>query len=204
MCFSAAASYTASAALLLSGIIAMSKAKPRMRMIAAIPLLFAAQQFMEGITWQALAKGESAMMSTYAYLFFVFLVWPLWMPLAVRSASKTKHENSLLNIPIAAGGFVAILSLVCAFYTTPLAAITCNSIRYIPDLPPYAWKIGTIAYLIATITPFFIIQQRYFWLIGATLSISYIISFIFYYQILLSIWCFFAGILSILALLLVW
>ena len=112
MCFSAAASYTASAALLLSGVIAMSKAKPRMRMFAAIPLLFAAQQFIEGVTWQALSQGAPALMSTYAYLFFVFLVWPLWMPLAVRSISKTKREHTLLNIPIAAGGFVVILALV--------------------------------------------------------------------------------------------
>ncbi len=204
MCFSAAASYTASAALLLTGAIAMSKAKPRMRMLAAIPLLFSAQQFLEGITWQALSKGESALMSTYAYLVFVFLVWPLWMPLAVRSLSTKKREIALLNIPIAAGGFVAILALVCIFYITPLAAITCNSIQYFTDLPPYAWKIGTIAYLTATIPPFFIVKQRYLWLMGATLAISYAISFIFYYPILLSIWCFFAALLSLLILLLVW
>ncbi len=204
MCFSAAASYTASAALLLTGIVAMSKAKSRMRMFAAIPLLFAIQQFIEGITWQTLSKGGSALMSTYAYLFFVFIVWPLWMPLAVRSISTTKRELTLLNLPIAAGGFVAILALVYATYTTPLAAITCNSIRYISDLPTYLWNIGTVAYLIATITPFFIVQQRYLWLMGSALAVSYAISFIFYYQTLLSIWCFFVAILSVLILLLVW
>jgi hypothetical protein len=204
MCFSAAASYTASAVLLLCGIAAISKAKSRMRMFAAIPLIFSAQQFLEGVTWQALSRGESALISTYAYLVFVFLIWPLWMPLAARSISTTKRELTLLNIPLAAGGFVAIFALVCAAYTTPLAAITCNSIRYFTDLPPYAWKIGTVAYLIATITPFFIVQQRYLWLMGSALSVSYILSFIFYHQTLLSIWCFLAALLSILILFLVW
>ena len=204
MCFSAAASYTASAALLLCGIIALNKAKSRMRMFAAIPLLFAVQQFMEGITWQAVSKGDSSPISTYIYLVFVFVVWPLWMPLAVRSISKTDRERMLLNIPLAAGGFVAILALVYAAYTTPLTVISCNSIRYIGDLPRYVWQIGTIAYLIATITPFFIIQRKQFWLMGSALAISYAVSFIFYYQVLLSIWCFFVALLSIFTLLLVW
>jgi len=204
MCFSATASYTASALLLLTGIVALSKSKSHMRMFAAIPLIFAIQQFTEGVTWQAIAKGESALTSTYAYLFFVFIIWPLWIPLATRSISSTNWELRLLTIPLAAGAFVAIFALVCAAYTTPIAAITCNSIHYVANLPTYAWTIGTIAYLIATITPFFIIQQRYFWLMGSALSISYIISFIFYQQTLLSVWCFFAALLSVLTLLLVW
>jgi len=203
MCFSAAASYTASAVLLLTGIIALSKAKARLRMFAAIPLLFAIQQFTEGVTWQALSRGESALASSYAYLFFVFIIWPLWIPLAARSIS-TKQEQALLAIPLAAGVFVAILALVCAAYTTPLTVITCNSIKYMADLPTYVWGSGAIAYLIATITPFFIIRQQYFWLMGVALSVSYVLSFIFYQQTLLSIWCFFAAILSVLTLLLVW
>ncbi len=204
MCFSASASYTASALLLLSGIIALSKAKHRQRMLAAIPLLFAIQQFIEGTTWQALYAGAPATISTYAYLVFVFLVWPLWIPLSIRMISTTKREHLLLKLPLAAGSFVAVLSLVFAFYLTPYAAITCNSIRYIADLPSYVWQTGTIAYLIATIPPFFIIRKKGFWLMGTALAIAYLVSFVFYYTTSLSMWCFFAALLSIFTLSIVW
>lgn len=204
MCFSAAASYTASAVLLLSGIIALSKAKARTRMFAAIPLIFAIQQFTEGVTWQTLQAGGSALISTYAYLFFVFIIWPLLVPWAALSLSTSTRERKLLRLPLAAGGVVALLALVSALYITPITVITCNSIRYTADLPLAMGALGTIAYLIATIGPFFIVQQRHFWLMGSALTIAYLMSFIFYYQTLISVWCFFAALLSVLTLLMVW
>lgn len=204
MCFSATASYTASAALLITGLISLYKTKPRMRMIAAIPLLFSIQQLSEGITWQALSRGTSAQLSTYVFLFFVFIIWPLWVPLATRSIAHTAQERSLLNIPIVAGSYVAAFALLYASSIRPIAAITCTSIRYIEDLPIHLWGLGSIAYLIATITPFFIIRQRYFWLMGSALAISYVVTFILYHQTLISVWCFFTAILSILTLLIIW
>ncbi len=204
MCFSATASYTASAALLLTSIVTLSKANTRQRMLAAMPLLFAIQQFIEGTSWQALNQGIQTQTSTYAYLFFVFVVWPLWIPVSIRSLCTNKRETKQLTIPILSGLVVALFAVVYLWYVTPKAFITCNSIRYIADLPSYVWIIGSIFYLIATITPFFIIKRKYFWLMGSTLAISYIASFLFYYQTMLSVWCFFAAFLSIFTLLIVW
>ena len=204
MCFSASISYTASAALLICGIATISKAKSHQRMFAATPFLFAIQQFIEGTTWQALYKGTSTTLGTYAYLFFVLIVWPLWIPLATRTISTNKREKLLLILPLIAGTFVALLALGALWYTVPQTEISCNSIRYIANIPSYIWITGMILYLFATITPFFIIRRRHFWLMGSALAISYLVAFIFYYKTLISIWCFFAALLSIFTLLLVW
>ena len=54
MCFSVGASFTASGILGIVGFLAFAKAPPRYRLFASIPLLFAAQQFAEGIVWLVL------------------------------------------------------------------------------------------------------------------------------------------------------
>ncbi len=197
MCFSASASYTASIVLLLSGIATTRIAKPKQRMFAAIPLLFAAQQFLEGTIWQAIAAGKSATTSTYGFLIFVFLVWPIWTPLSIRIMSKNDKTKRLLLFPITTGILVALLAAWNIASQTPQAALTCNHIHYFSALPAYLWIPGTILYIIATITPFFIVRDRYFWLAGTLAAFAYLISFTFYYETMLSVWCFFAAILSL-------
>ncbi len=56
MCFSAQASFGASAVLGIMGIYALRKAKQQERFLAMVPLLFAIQQACEGIVWVTYAN----------------------------------------------------------------------------------------------------------------------------------------------------
>ncbi|WP_074903317.1 DUF6629 family protein [Nitrosomonas communis] len=59
MCFSAGASFIASGALSIISVSAIRKVKNRKDIfIAFIPLIFAFQQFTEGLLWVALGNGE--------------------------------------------------------------------------------------------------------------------------------------------------
>ena len=59
MCFSAGASFAGGAVLSVVGIATQGKVrKPKQRLFAVIPLLFALQQFAEGILWITLKSGE--------------------------------------------------------------------------------------------------------------------------------------------------
>src|SRR5579872_2083787 len=112
MCFSATASFAASAALLVISCITIyrTKAEGRKLMFAAIPLLFAIQQACEGLIWHSLSSNRSATIYTYLYLSFVFMVWPLWMPISIMRMNNV--QNKLFFIPIAAGASVAILGVM--------------------------------------------------------------------------------------------
>lgn len=101
MCFSASASFTAGTLLLGLGTLTWKAARhPRERPFAAIPLLFAAQQFIEGVIWMTFgadAGGLNALM-TYAYSVFSDLLWPV---------SHTFERSAGYYLPIAAGSCVA-------------------------------------------------------------------------------------------------
>ena len=72
MCFSATASFAASAVLITAGGASLSLAKPHQRLFAAMPLLFGIQQAIEGLQWLQLDKGESSLLAGYGFLFFAY------------------------------------------------------------------------------------------------------------------------------------
>jgi hypothetical protein len=197
MCFSASASFTASALLFLGGIATLRKSSNRYRMLAAIPLLFAMQQFFEGLVWLGIANNSSIKLPTYGFLFFVFMVWPWWIPFSIRNLASKHKDQKLLLIPFIAGIFMTIASFLIGMTYAITATIAHHHIKYISTIPSSLWIPGTICYLIATIMPFFVIKNPRLWLMGYMLAISYMITFLFYYHSLLSVWCFFTAILSI-------
>ncbi len=85
MCFSAEASFAASAVLGVIGVTGLARGPlPAERPLAAIPLMFSAQQFAEGLVWSGLATGDHVLVSVFgsAYVFFAFFLWPIYVPLA--------------------------------------------------------------------------------------------------------------------------
>lgn len=200
MCFSASASYTASALLLLCGLASLHKAPAKQIMFAAIPLLFSFQQFFEGLIWQGFSDYCTPTVAIYGFLFFVYVIWPLWVPCAIRQMATKKSEKKAIFWSIIAG---IILAFVAVWYgiTQPIsAALAHHHITYTSQVPEWLWIPGTICYFIATIVPFFIVKAFYLRFIGITLALSYVITFLFFYHAILSVWCFFVAILSVLVL----
>lgn len=198
MCFSANASFTVGTLLFLCSIIAFKRAQKNQRMLAAIPFLFGIQQFCEGFVWRGLSAGIYPMIAIYSYLFFVDVVWPLWVPFAVRQSSSKKSEHHALQIPIIAGIIIALVSFI-GFFTMPsvIATIEYHHIYYSIPLPTWLQISLSFCYLIAILVPFFIVKKRYYTLMGTSLALSYIISLLFFYKYHLSVWCFFAAFISI-------
>lgn len=197
MCFSATASFTASAVLLMCGIAALTRAKEKQRLFAAIPILFAIQQFIEGTIWQSLMAGESAQMAIYAYLTFVYVIWPNWPAIAITQMASTTKERFNLRLPLFAGIVTSCIALAAFFVTIPSAAITCSHIAYRADLPNWLWLPGSALYLFATLAPFFISSVAHMWIMGAILALSYGGTLLFYTVAITSVWCFFAALLSV-------
>jgi len=216
MCFSATASFGAGAILGTVGIIAIAKARTNpQRIFATIPLIFAVQQLTEGVLWLSLRNADIASwrpLLTYIYLVFAMAVWPFWVPLTIRLLEKDAKRKKIMNVLVAIGAVVAIvvvlvLSLYPVEVMTPLC-LTCpgsatpdirNHLHYEFTFPPVAKSlIGafTVLYIMATIvTPFVSSIRKMKWL-GVVFLVSYLFAVIFYNNFVVSVWCFFAAMLS--------
>lgn len=82
MCFSAEASFTTAAVLTTIGFAGLKINFSRSQLfLAMIPLLFAIQQFFEGVLWLGLESTTFPitilMLAKKIFLIFAFLVWPI-------------------------------------------------------------------------------------------------------------------------------
>ena len=216
MCFSATASFGASAILGTIGIIALAKAKTNPQMLfATIPLIFAVQQFTEGLLWLSLKNADMASwqsLLTYIYLVFAMAVWPLWVPLTIRLLEKDARSKRIINVLVCIGALVSIcvvlvLSLYpvkamtpvcfsCPFSATPSLSQHLHYRFTFPPIPKGLIGAFTMLYIMATVvTPFISSIKRMKWL-GFVLLASYLFAVILYNGFVISIWCFFAALLS--------
>ena len=94
MCFSVEASFGASLFLLGIGLLSFKNLKSKnLWPLALVPLLFAAQQFLEGFVWLSKADiitDNIGIMAKYGFIFFAFIVWPFWIPFACWKTEENK------------------------------------------------------------------------------------------------------------------
>jgi hypothetical protein len=204
MCFSATASFGASAVLAITGIATIIKAKTTPHyLFSSIPLVFAVQQFAEGMLWLALKHtgyewGQSFF--TYTFLFFAIMVWPVWVPLTIRMLeSNTRHKRIMLYLLCT--GIVVSACTGYVLLSNPVHAVaSTNHIHYSFNIDmdtKYIQIIFTLLYCTATlIIPFISTIKRMKWF-GFVLLASYLFVIIFYNGFVISVWCYFASVLSI-------
>ena len=199
MCFSAAAGFAAAALTGAAGIAAVAMVRrPRDLPLAAIPLIFAAQQAVEGYLWLGLEQTPSSPASTaltYAFLIIAQVFWPVWAPLAALAIEPE---------PLRAVLVVASLVLVAA--TAGLlawdiagrehtAAIVGGHIVYTGN---YARAVPLgLVYLAATALPLLLSSRRAAVLLGAIVLVGSAAAYDFYRQSFASVWCFFAAFASV-------
>lgn len=216
MCFSATVSFGASAVLGVVGIIAVAKAKTTpQRTFASIPLLFAVQQLTEGLLWLSLKNSEMAgwqSLLTYIFLVFAMAVWPFWIPFTIWLLEKKKKQKGKIKKFVWIGAAVAIGVCVILF-AFPVQVVTpfCFNCPGSPSPTPrdhlhYEFAIPAIVrsmivgfsflYIAATIlTPFLSSIKKMKWL-GVVFLASYFFAISFYRGFVISVWCFFAALLS--------
>lgn len=206
MCFSTTGSFVIGTALAATGIVCVNKAARTDKsfiLFALIPLFFGAQQIIEGFVWIGLLKdiGWMTNIFAHAYVFFAFCFWPAYAPVAVYLVEK--HENAmtkrLLLIAMIFGGGAAITAffLLMPGYLPLVTKIVGHSISYDNSLPQILKEIFTVVYLLAVIPPFIVISDFRLKLFGCLLFVSAILAQVIFSYAFVSVWCFFAGVLSL-------
>lgn len=201
MCFSATASFSAGIALAVIGTASIKKVRHASQtMFALIPFIFAIQQFSEGFLWLSIPSVQWSYLQTgitYFYLIIAQIIWPVWVPVAILLLEKEQTRKQMQRILVAIGMLVSMYLTYCLFHFNIRSEIDCYHIAYVQTYPESFRVMGGLLYIIATILPPFFSHIRRMWWLGIMVFISYVITTVFYESYLVSVWCFFASVISL-------
>ena len=201
MCFSATASFTAGAALLGVGAVTISRARRRAELpFALIPALFGVQQLIEGALWLTFPDKVPYVNSvlTYAYSFFSHVFWPIYVPIAVLLLEPERWRRSVLA-GIALAGFATGLYLLYFLVTEPVVSEIVG--RHISYVSPHFY-VGAVmtVYVLATCVSSFVSSCNTIRWFGVATFVALVAAYAFYAFWFISVWCFFAAVLSVIVL----
>lgn len=207
MCFSASASFAAAAVLVPAGIWTLGRAwngDRRLLGLATFPLLFGVQQVSEGMLWRALDRGDVAGQQgpALAFLFFAYFVWPFLVPLAAMLAEHDPGRRRLLAWLSAAGLALGLSLLVPLLIHADWMALRLEraSILYEPRL---IWDglVGhtpiRVVYAGIICGALLLSTDRDVRIFGGLITASVVLGFLFAAYAFVSIWCFFAALISL-------
>ncbi len=199
MCFSATASFTAGAALSVVGGLTVHKSRGKIELpVALVPLLFGIQQLTEGVLWISLSHDLPTLttVATYVYSMFSHVLWPIFVPFAILLVETSRWRKQALGVFQALGLAVGLYLLYFLVRFPVTAHVHGRSITY--DSPHF-YIIGVIVvYLLATCVSGLFSTHRCVNVFGLLAFILAIAAYQVSVTTFVSVWCFYAAILSLL------
>ena len=206
MCFSATACFTAGAILVPAGLYSLNKAYQgdrRFLGFAAFPLFFGLQQIIEGGLWLALEGWADISVATAAlgFLFFAYFLWPFYVPLAALLVENNASRRRIF-LAFCVIGFVFGTSLYLPLLLTESwisVQMAGGSILYQPKLIYDDFVSRTavrVFYAIIVAIPLLFSSVKTVRYFGVLIFLSVVFSAVYFAYAFVSIWCFFAAILS--------
>jgi hypothetical protein len=200
MCFSAEASFAGGVIISVIGVVTIKKVhNPSQIVFASIPLFFGLQQITEGILWLTIPLPEYAVLrtvATYTFQLMALVIWPIMIPFSVLHMEKSKMRKKFLIGLLIVGAILAGYYSYCmlSYNVTPI--IRGYHIQYDNDFPKSLQMVSFIIYLCVTIIPLFVSSIKRTHLLAVLMTLSCLITAIFFTQYLTSVWCFFAALIS--------
>lgn len=200
MCFSPTASFSTSFLLLVLSKLAHKKMPNQSyRFCARMPAFFAAQQALEGIVWLSFLYPALAVLrlpASYGFIFFAFAFWPVYIPFSLHAIEiDPVRKKILFGLQRLGTGLSFFLYSYTLLLGVSMSAVQ-NHISYSVPLSLFVQNSAVVLYVCVVVLPFFITSARRFWIFGLGLAISYALSYYLYLTAFISVWCFFAALLS--------
>lgn len=197
MCFSATASFSAGVALLIVGTVTTRRARRRAELpFALIPVLFGVQQIVEGALWLTFPDKAPLLNTvlTHVYSLFSHVLWPVYVPIAALLLEHTVWRRKVLAAIALAGAAVALYLL---YFLVQLPIVSQVVGRHIVYVSPHFYAVAVIGlYVLGTCISMFVSSQWAVRLFGAAACVSFIAAYAFYATWFISVWCFFAAVMS--------
>jgi hypothetical protein len=197
MCFSASASFIAGASLLAIGAVTVRKAARKNELpFALIPVLFGLQQIVEGGIWLGFRFDAPLLNGLMAQVYSLFshVLWPIYMPLAVLLLEPVPWRRKTLSAFLWVGAAVGLYLLYTLIRFPVRAEAVGGHILYVS---PHFYALAVMgAYLAATCISTFFSSHQAVVGFGAVALLASFAAYGFYALWFISVWCFFAAILS--------
>ncbi len=198
MCFSASLSFGAAALLLTLGTVAARRTQRLAELpYALIPAWFGVQQLLEGTLWLTFAQPQQACLNTVltqGFSAFSQVIWPIYIPLAVWLLEPAGWRRKAIGL-IALGG--ATVSLYLLWYLLQVPAVAEVQGRHIAYIfPHFHQPLATALYLLGACVSPMLSRFKTVRLFGMLATLSLLATALFYAQWFISVWCFFAALLS--------
>lgn len=200
MCFSATASFAAGAVLTTIGIVSIRKSpSPSQTMFAGIPFIFGIQQITEGFVWLSHTQHSFAMLhqiATYNFLFFAQVVWPLWVPLSIIRLEPMHKRRAAEKFLVYLGALMSVYQLFCLCTFHVYSVVQEHHVLYVQDYPVIISHFSKAIYICVIFLPLFLSRTPHMKLLGTAVVISCVVSLLVYRMYFVSVWCFFAAVIS--------
>ena len=214
MCFSATVSYSAAAVLVTTGAYAVRQARrlpPAYLLWALVPVFFGLQQAFEGRVWQELDAGHAGAAVPYAlgFHFFSHFLWLWWMPLSsylvepglAGTAAKVRRKVMAGCATFGAFAGTMVYSALLFHPEWMSVSVKLHSIVYnisVPFPSPFHLPVTPAAlYALTILVPLFISRHILIRIFGVLVAFSMVFASDIYGYAYVSVWCFFAAMLSL-------
>ncbi|MGI8771871.1 MAG: DUF6629 family protein [Acidobacteriaceae bacterium] len=200
MCFSATANFAGGAVLGAIGIATIAEVKHRRQLLfAAMPLLFAVHQVIEGFVWLGLdhiLPGKVAHDAGAAFVLYAQGLLPFLLPLSVLLIEPTRHRRRrMLGFALLGGALT--LYILWGLIAYPLQVFARHhSIVYVN--PVTTTTVVAVLYVIATCGALFFSGFRDLVALGAANLAGLIVVVLIMSYAFTSVWCAYAAVVSVL------
>ena len=201
MCFSATASFTASTVLATAGVFSVNKVcEIRYIPLALIPFVFAFQQFCEGIVWMSFRyHGLVNLRETFGFLYLIIAqgIWPIVVPFSIWLLEPKNFRKNILT-------FLMFVGLIIGCYlgfqisTFPFTiSVNKHHLIYSPHRGSISLFNNGLLYFLAVAIPPFLSSLRGMIAFGFFILTSFLFSVLYFPDNIISIWCYFAAVISL-------
>jgi hypothetical protein len=207
MCFSATVSYSTAAVLVVTGLYLVHQAKrlpTPYRLLALVPLLFGIQQGFEGRVWQVVDAGSAAAVPyAFGFLFFSHFLWLWWFPLCSYLLECGKFRKRLFLGFLLFGAFSAALVYFALLLHPAWLTVSVQGHSIIYEIESgYRSTISiplpaSALYALIILVPLLLSSYLHLRVFGVLVTLSMVLTSRFYDDALISVWCFFAAVLSL-------
>jgi hypothetical protein len=198
MCFSTTASFASFAILTAVGAAGVKYVKkPSQQFFAAIPFLFATQQLIEGFVWIGILNNTAwKSIPIHLFIFFAQVVWAFWVPYSILKMETQAKRIRIIKVCLWIGIALAVYISYCLIFFNTTAFINGHHVNYKLYFPHQYYPILGLLYLLPIIVPPITSSLPEIRLIGILLLLSFIITKLLFNDEVISVWCFFAAIIS--------
>lgn len=206
MCFSATASFVVAAGLIPAGAFALARSRQTEKpwwVFGVYPLAFGIQQVFEGFVWTGLDTGNAQMVdiASRGFLFFSHFFWLAWVPFSVWMFEQSPWRRRLLAGLSAIGFFYGLSIMLPSVLLKDwlYMEVINRSLEYRTTLI-YEDLIGRTAlrlfYAFIVVASLVLATDRRVLIFAGLVIVSLLLTYIFFAYAFISVWCFFAAILS--------